>query len=239
MSLWYSLGLHTVITDKPQVPSEGGLGHVGFNTYSKSYLVILATFFHQSHHPLLLFYYTTFRFPVFYLAQMSDKAWAGEEFKINPYYSSSQMNRSIENKHDIIGLWCSMHPICSCRFLEMKHIQYEHHDNIYGMRDSAKPWDHHHPHSQVPNYAVLWSCQMVPRETQFSLCICGPITSQGCSNKETILIYECSLHFYCVSRLHIMTHNIQTQHQTEALQLLSSSEQRVGDQQPVTTLKQS
>lgn len=80
MSLWYSLGLHTVITDKPQVPSEWGLGHVGFNAYSKSHL-ILAAFLHQSHHPLLFlfFYYSTFRSPFLYLAQMSDKpeSWRG------------------------------------------------------------------------------------------------------------------------------------------------------------------
>lgn len=86
MSLWYSLGLHTVITDKPRTPSEGGLEHVGFNAYSKSHLMILAAFFHQSHHPLLFLflYYSTFRSPFLYLAQMSDKAWELERFSKSP-----------------------------------------------------------------------------------------------------------------------------------------------------------
>lgn len=142
MSSWYSLGLHTVITDKPQVPSEGGFGHVGLNAYSKSYLVILVAFLHQSHHPLLLFYYSTFRFPSFYLAQMSDKAWAGEKFKINPCYSAWYHQECVVQfiRFAVVDFWrwdtCNICIVISILIL------------IHGIPDGAKPWDQYHPHSK-------------------------------------------------------------------------------------------
>lgn len=139
MSSWYSLGLHTVITDKPQVPSKGGFGHVGLNAYSKSYLVILVAFLHQSHHPLLLFYYSTFRFPSFYLAQMSDKAWAGEKFKINPCYSAWYHHECvIQFIRFAVDFWrwdtFNISVVISIPIL------------IHGIPDGAKPWDQYHPH---------------------------------------------------------------------------------------------
>lgn len=183
MSLWYSLGLHTVITDKPRVPSQGGLGHVGVNAQSKSYLVISVVFLHHSHHPLLLFYYSTFRFLSFCLAQMSDKACAGEKFN----------NQSLLFIWTSSGVCDSIHLICSCWFLKVRHIQYQPHDQ-YPNIDSCVAWRCQTlvqrpvwSSLRGPVYAGLWSSQKVPWESQFRLPICGPTASQGCPTMETIV----------------------------------------------------